>query len=707
MRRPPHRSCRGRRTGRRLAVAATLGIVAASVPTAHAMADARPQEPGANSRLTVVDQQFAITPEGTVRIAVELPSSIDSTTIDTTWSIEATSHTVITSRAQLWKAFDGELPPEVDRLSLPIEPGVAGPTVDASTPGRLTITVATSATDSDTTLRLSTPGVHALELALVDSTRSVAQAVTYIAVIPPDISPADELQVGVVMRQTSTPTIGTDGTVSLSSLARAEFAALTDSVAALRDTAATTGVDATAAVLVDPASLDAVVQSQPDGGAALLTALGSADLLASPALPLDPSSAARAGRSEAYTDALRDGEDLFGALLPATVVDRAVDLVDAPISTAGALLQRTLGTRLMVLPFEQYEALDNSLGGFTDTTQLVGIDLGDGSTVNAAVVDPTLAARLASTADPHGTAVEVGAELLVIGGEIARSGRITARHGMVLGLPDLGVIDAAVLTRLAPILATTPGLRWSNLGSMSATVDRLLLDGRPVVVGLPSEAGPDLEERFALADIVADETVEAASMLPGDDPRVPQWVDVVRALPTTAIDDDQALDMVDRLRVDFDEVKACVVLPDPYSFTLTGRSSELPLVLTNRCTHPVSVRVQLDSAKIDFPDGEPTVLLQPSGSTTVGFQAEARSNGQSSVFLRVFPPAPDSSLVAPEVVLTARVNSLAGVGQLLMGAGLLVVLAWWFRHWRDSRRRALTDEVAGRHPAAGGSPPVT
>jgi hypothetical protein len=60
--------------------------------------------------------------------------------------------------------------------------------------------------------------------------------------------------------------------------------------------------------------------------------------------------------------------------------------------------------------------------------------------------------------------------------------------------------------------------------------------------------------------------------------------------------------------------------------------------------------------------------------------------------------------VVPEVVLTARVNSLAGVGQLLLGAGVLVVMAWWLRHWRAAKRRALADEVAPRHPAARQSP---
>jgi hypothetical protein len=178
----------------------------------------------------------------------------------------------------------------------------------------------------------------------------------------------------------------------------------------------------------------------------------------------------------------------------------------------------------------------------------------------------------------------------------------------------------------------------------------------------------------------------------------------VHALPSTAVDDRQADDMAEALRAQFQDVRDCIVAPDPYSFTLTGRSSVIPITLTNRCTTPIAVRLQLDSAKIEFPDGDATEVLAPGADTQVRVRAEARSNGKSSVFLRVFTPAQPGRQVVPEVVLTARANSLAGVGQLLLGAGVLVVMAWWLRHWRAARRRSLADEVAPRHPAAGAGP---
>lgn len=670
------------------------GVLAAGVPVTRATAAA----PLSTRALGLVAQQFTVGPDASVAFTVALPTGLDPAQIDSSWSIVVTSHLPIVDRAVFDDVRDGSLPRVVDSLQLSLDPATAVVPIDRSVAGQLSFAVPTeSATDTAAALHLPTAGVVALSIDLRKGSRSQAALTTFVARLDAEaLDPIDVLPVGVVMRQTTQPAIGIDGTVSVGDDTLTEFTALATGLNGFGAAAAEV------AVLVDPSSVRATVDQQPELAGALLPALADSDLLAAPRFPLDPSSVADAERPDTYVQLLREGEDLLTNLLPGTVVDRSVDVVDATISTAGALLQRNLGTRLMVMPYQQYEPLPGSLRGYTDTTQLVGADLGDGSTVPIAVVDPDLAAHLADAEHPLVTAIDVAAELLVIAAQIDRNGGVVARHGIVLGRPDLGVIDPEVLTHLAPLLGSTPGLELARISDLSASVDRLLLDGSPVVVQLPADAGPELTERFALVDAVATETLDTASMLPGDDARVPGWVAVVHALPSTALDDERAADMAAQMRQQFQDVRSCVVAPAPYSFTLTGRSSVIPITLTNRCATPVTVRLQLDSAKIGFPDGDTTVELAPSTDTPVRVRAEARSNGKSSVFLRVFTPASPGSRVVPEVVLTARVNSLAGVGQLLLGAGVLVVLAWWWRHWRAARRRSLTDEVAPRHPAAGG-----
>jgi len=51
--------------------------------------------------------------------------------------------------------------------------------------------------------------------------------------------------------------------------------------------------------------------------------------------------------------------------------------------------------------------------------------------------------------------------------------------------------------------------------------------------------------------------------------------------------------------------------------------------------------------------------------------------------------------VGKRVQLSARVSALAGLGQLVTGAAILVLLAWWIAHVRRTRR----DSSKHKHPA--------
>ena len=70
--------------------------------------------------------------------------------------------------------------------------------------------------------------------------------------------------------------------------------------------------------------------------------------------------------------------------------------------------------------------------------------------------------------------------------------------------------------------------------------------------------------------------------------------------------------------------------------------------------------------------------------------------------LEVFTPLGDVHL-APPVPLTASVNALSGLGNLVTGAALLVLLTWWGRHVRTVRRRRRTAAAAERHPVGAAS----
>jgi hypothetical protein len=357
---------------------------------------------------------------------------------------------------------------------------------------------------------------------------------------------------------------------------------------------------------------------------------------------------------------------------------------------------------LLVLPWDFYTDLDGSLLELTDISQLVTVRLPSDDDIPAAIVDDFLSNQMVrGTESPLPTAIEVAAELLVLARDLDLDGRPVAKHGVLLALPDLGVPDPAFIGELARLLVGTPALQLVDPRTLATSTNTLLVDGRLVELTLPDTAGPDLTARIELLTEVSADVLTYASMLPADAPEIARWSATLDALASTAMSDADADAAEAGLEADFADLRAAIVPPEPFSFTLTGSTQNFRFPITNTGDSDLTVRIQLSSPKIRFPDGDLTVTLPPGVEQTIVVNAEALSNGKSSVFLRIFAPAQNRELeLVPEVVLTARVNSLAGVGQLATGAGLLLVLAWWAHHTRTSRRKAVAQRHSSRHPSA-------
>ena len=148
-----------------------------------------------------------------------------------------------------------------------------------------------------------------------------------------------------------------------------------------------------------------------------------------------------------------------------------------------------------------------------------------------------------------------------------------------------------------------------------------------------------------------------------------------------------------------DALTQAVELPEPFTFTLTGRSGTIEVRLGNTSDERLDVVVALESGKITFPDGDQRVTLLPNDETSVIVPVEAESNGTSSINLVVSTPAGEA--LGEPVTLIARVTALTGLGQVLTGGFILVLLTWWFTHWRNRRRAALADNGRERHPSNG------
>ena len=571
----------------------------------------------------------------------------------------------------------------------------------------LTLEIGTDVVDSiETRLKMDRPGIYPLRVQLLIGDRTDRNVVATAGTVVQRLAGADDADVEVappidlaVVAVTAAPPPRADEV--LVDLARTR---LDESI----ELAAQVEVPVTLEV---PPPLIADLAATPAGAERLATSLDGDELVALPLLPLDVSSAVSAGRGDAYTRLVRAGEDVLTEAVPTTPSRRDVWITTDPLSSGGAQLLRDLGTRFVVIGAELYA--DTISDELPPTDRFVEAELPDGGTLPILVVGPISEQLTSAAADrilAASTSVEWGvetfAEMLVEqfaddAATTAAAARPTAppRRSRVLTTPDMTRPDPRLIQALSELSATTPSVRFTPASALTGVTDVALDDGDPVAVQLPDVAGPSLDARVELLDTTALQLASAASMLPPDDPRPAEWTAELDSLISTGYSDAEVETATAELIAEADELKQAVQLPEPFTFTLTGRSGTIEVRIGNTLDEPLDVVVALDSSKVTFPKGDQRVTLFPLDETSVIVPVEAESNGTSSINLVVATPAGEA--LGEPVTLTARVTALTGLGQVLTGGFVLVLLTWWFSHWRSRRRSELATDRRERHPSNG------
>jgi hypothetical protein len=683
-----------------VAVAGAALVVGQLSAVAASASGAAPARRGEAASLTIVAQGFTVGPGDRFTATVALPTVAE---LGAGVTLELTAFEPVDDPAAVRAAQDRQLGAAVDLFRVSLDPASSDASVATITTGaQVQLSVPTSTDpavpggETGVALHLTADGVVPVELDVRRSGALLATAITFVHRRTAAAPASGTLPVGLLLRANGAPTIGADGDATLTADDSATLGRLADALTAIDS------VKAPRAVQLQPAVLDALHTSDPTLATRLDALLTRSTVIAGPRLPLDPSAAVTAGKQQTYTSWLRDGEDSLAASLPGTRVDRSLQVDDAPVSDAGLQLQRDLGLRVVVMTPERYAAIDGNIGGFADTSQLQTLSFGDGGTIPVLLIDPNLAATLGRTdVSPLQAAVSVAAQLLALVRQIEDLGGSLASHGVLLAAADGGLVDPGIVSRLMPMLSGSPEVNFVDPVTLASTMSTQLVDGQPTrSLTLPASAGPDLTARFtSIAEVTVDE-VGTVSMLPSGAPEVATWQRVTDSLASTAVSDAQAASMVGALRTAFDVYRNGVQGPAPFAFTLTGQTSDIRFRVHNATGVALKVRVQMDSAKMKFPDGDQLVTLAPQSATEVTVRVEARTNGTQGVRLSLFTPATDHRLV-PDVVLKAQVTALTGLGQLITGALVLVVLTWWVRHLRNRRRAQRAAIVVDRHPAAG------
>ena len=672
------------RVGRSSIAAATIALVVLSFGTAGRVAAAEPRS------MSLVDQSFNVKPHGSIGVTVDVPSTIDLTEA-ATFKVVVATYTPVASRQQVSDAIRGRLPELIDQVTFEgtkvIRPGTQ----------RLDLIVPL-VTDHPTVgaLYYQHSGVYPLTVTLIQDGTDLARLVSFVHRLPDtDETEEDPLQVAMAMSAPMAATFDDGIHVVLDDTAATSVAHMADAVAVSSIPVSVRVPPAVIAGLANGTKQQVAVVQR------LAAAIQNHTLLSSPALPMNASALAEASQQSLYTQWLRSGEDQLGQAL-SSPAQRSVALVDDLITTKGATMLRDLGTRLFVVSPTLFDNLPYPHPTIGDTAStLVQARVGTDSMVTLAISDRRFQRLLGEpSANTALTAIYGVADLMAARQEIVDDGDLPHRHGITLAAPDLGVPNADVLGAVSTLIADTPGLRPTTLDDLGVRIDTHSTNGNPDVVDLPVTTSASVAHRVGAMNLLRLGITSTSSMLNHDDPRTGEWKRLLDALPSSAIDDAQAARITASISTALDAIKAQVVAPDGFSFNLTGKKGTVPVSIRNNADVPLTVRVRMSSSKLRFPNGDRIVTLAPRSYTEVRIDMEIRSNGRFPVSLEVFTPTGNTRL-GPAVPLTANVGGLSGLGNLVTGAGALVVLTWWARHLRANRRKRLAQRSTHGHPSTG------
>jgi hypothetical protein len=294
----------------------------------------------------------------------------------------------------------------------------------------------------------------------------------------------------------------------------------------------------------------------------------------------------------------------------------------------------------------------------------------------AMVSDPALAAHLTG-ADGMVDAHRFLADLAITWLEAPLNPRAVVVH-----LPPDGAIDPDVV---GAALAALPNGQVTT----SATIGEIFADTPPSpdgptdVVLTPDAPGPDLSG-IAPALRAARQQVSGVGALLDDPQRGAQLKHSLLLATGTDTPDAERAAYVEHASAGIRDVDGAVTLPPEFRITLTARSSTIPVRLTNNLDSRVTVRVELESDQLEFPQGRFVTETLPPGTSSLDVPVRARTSGAFTMDVRV--TSPDGALVLDRSTFDVRSTAISGVGLVLsVGAGLFLAV-WWARNWHKSRR---------------------
>ena len=537
-----------------------------------------------------------------------------------------------------------------------------------------------------------TPGVYPVQIT-VGSSKPIT---TFLVRVGSAAAGDTQYTVSFVILVRSATADQPDGSIAMAS---SEVARI-DALATVLDSAPAGSVT----VVPNPETLDALDASGPDARATLehLQRASRADLvLGSSFVPIDIDAWRRAGHDDHVTLQLRTGRD---------VAARSLGRSTTEISTRAALLGRydTPGS----LEALRREGTANVVVADTLLEPVRPETFPSPFAQTFRVRDSSNQDLLAASADSWLTAAVVDLDRSANHGVVAQQvfADIAAAffdhpnlaRGSMVVLPADWMPSSRFVESLLKPLSASSLAQLRDLDGYFATVSRAnpvegeaktetLVSG-PMRRSLVVSRGPDVEThaadigaaRAALASYAAIFGPAASGRIASFDELLLASSDERLTAEARRAYSSAATAFVERA-IRTPDGRIAFTLPESERITLTSRRETIRLVVENRLTVSVTVRIDLRSEKLSFPGGASlTNTLQP-GPNTVTFDVSVKTSGDSLLEYTVNAPQGSIGELA-KGKLRVRSIALSGLGVVLSILAVLVLITWWIRHGVRARR---------------------
>lgn len=616
--------------------------------------------------LTVISQPFNITGASVVRFVFTAPNEA---LLDNRNIVDVQLHRRVATRDSLQSIATGEATVRVvDTVSTSLR------NVSRDADGHLVLnTTVSMQSQAASSLTFSFDGVYPITLRIrnAQTDEVISSVLTFVNKRQDIVS--SPVPITTLIRLSATPSLSPEGTVTVSDDTRQK---VRDFVAFL------TTYSAPLTIGIEPEILSALALSDQTQDAQLLTNLREQlrrfSVVTSTFATTDVSMFAAARLDDEFIEQLRLGESTLNRYLPDVVIQRSSWIADAPVTAAGAQLLRKAGiVSLLMMPNAQRNTsaagspavMTRPEGRPSDYMSIVKVDsdIATALSSSSAKTSPILsayrgAAEAALIADDLRASGQSSDGLRIVvssqTGELVANNALSLTARAIVGANGLSVVDMA-----APYIVTAQ----TPITTFSST---------------PPTNSQDRAQQISAARRDLDAT---ASMIGDADVRRDLWAHLLSMGESSRAGSAQRY--LDGLSALLLATRQAVTINTPGTITLSGRDSIIRLQVRNNSATSLTIRLQLTSAKLELDTPDRLVELNPESTTEIEVPAQALSNGRFPISMTVTTPSGNVDVVA-RTTITARVNALAGYGQLVSISLLLVLGAWWWSHWRRGKIEA-------------------